>query len=148
MSTPTLDQTTADALIAVPKVRVNDEETHFPGAGGRLSLPLQSHDGRESFFLDIQRGRLDLRKGTYQNRARQIVLLVRLDFGGPPHRNPDGEEVPSPHLHIYREGYGDKWAVAVPSDAFPHLQDPWQTLQDFMQYCNIIDPPDIQRGIL
>lgn len=148
MSAPTLDQTTADALIAVPKVRANDKETHFPVAGGRLCLPLRSQDGRESFFLDIQRGRFDLRKGTYQNRARQIVLLVRLDFGGPPHRNPDGEEIPCPHLHIYREEYGDKWAVAVPSDVFPHLQDPWQILQDFMHYCNIIDPPDIQRGIL
>jgi len=54
----------------------------------------------------------------------------------------------SPHpICIYREGYGDKWAVEVPSDRFSHIEDPWQTLQDFMQYCNIVDPPDIQRGI-
>ncbi|WP_298670081.1 DUF6978 family protein [uncultured Methanofollis sp.] len=148
MSAIDLDQATADALIALPKVRANDEETHFPVAGGHLSLPLLSRDGRESFSLDIRRGRFDLRKGTYQNRARQIIVLVRLDFGGPPHRNPDGAEIPCPHLHIYREGYGDKWAVAVPSDAFPHLPDPWQTLQDFMHYCTILDPPNIQRGIL
>lgn len=148
MSAIDLDQEIADALISIPKVRANDEENYYPGEGGHLSLPLQSRNGRESFYLDIRRSRLDLRKGTYQNRARQIVVLVRLDFGGPPHKNPDGEEVPSPHLHIYREGYGDKWAFEVPSDAFPHIQDPWQTLQDFMHYCNITDPPDIQRGIL
>jgi hypothetical protein len=148
MSAIDLDQDIADALIAVQKVRVNDEVNHLPLGGERLSLPLQSRDGHESFYLDIRRGRFDLRKGTYQNRARQIVVLARLDFGGAPHRNPDGEEVPSPHLHIYREGYGDKWAVEVPSDAFPHIQDPWQTLQDFMRYCNITDPPDIQRGLL
>jgi hypothetical protein len=35
---------------------------------------------------------------------------MRLDLDGPPHRNPDDEEIPWPHLHVYREGYGDKWA--------------------------------------
>jgi hypothetical protein len=148
MNAVDLEQEIADALIAIPKVRANDEETYFPLGGEHLSLPLQSQDGRESFSLDIRRGRFDLRKATYQNRARQIVVLVRLDFGGPPHRNPDGEEISCPHLHIYKEGYGDKWAFEVPSDVFPQLQDLWQTLQDFMHYCNIIDPPDIQRGLL
>lgn len=147
MGFPSLDQETADALIAVPKVRTNDEASYCPGPGDRLSLPLLSSDGRESFLLDIRRGRMDLRKGTYQNRARQVVVLVRLDFGGAPHRNPDGEEVPSPHLHIYREGYGDKWAFEVPSDQFTEIQNLWQTLQDFMRYCNIVDPPNILRGI-
>ena len=78
----------------------------------------------------------------------QIYVLVRLDFGGAPHRNPDGKEILSPHLHIYREGFGDKWAFEIPTDKFSHIEDPWETLQDFMQYCNIIDPPNIQRGII
>lgn len=147
MSSIILDQATADALTAVSKVRANDEVSYYPGIGGRISLPLLSSDGRESFQLDIWRGRIDLRKGTYQNRARQVVVLVRLDFGGAPHRNPDGREVPSPHLHIYREGYGDKWAFEVPSDQFTEIHDPWQALQDFMRYCNIIVPPKIQKGI-
>jgi hypothetical protein len=147
MSDISLDQATADVLIAIPKVRANNDASRYPGAGGYLTLPLLSSDGRESFHLDIRRGSIDLLKVTYQNRARQVVTLVRLDFGGAPHRNPDGAEVSSPHLHIYREGYGDKWAVEVPSDRFSHIEDPWQTLQDFMQFCNIVDPPDIQRGI-
>lgn len=147
MSDISVDQATADALIATPKVRVNDEVSHYPGAGGYLTLPLLSSDGRESFHLDIRRGGIDLLKGTYQNRARQVVVLVRLDFGGAPHRNPDGREVPSPHLHIYREGYGDKWAFEVPRDRFSQIQDTWQTLQDFMRFCNVIDPPNIQKGI-
>jgi hypothetical protein len=32
---------------------------------------------------------------------------MRLDLDGPPHRNPDDQEIPCPHLHIYRAGYGD-----------------------------------------
>jgi hypothetical protein len=143
-----LDQATADALIALPKVRVNNDVSYYPGLGGYLSVPLLSEDGRESFHLDIRRSGIDLVKGTYQNRAMQVVVLVRLDFGGAPHRNPDDAEIPAPHLHIYREDYGDKWAIPAPQEQFPHLQDLWITLQDFMNYCNIVNPPLIQRGIV
>ena len=106
-----------------------------------------SENKRESFLLDVSRGRIDLAKGTYQNRARQTLVLVRLDFGGPPHRNPDGEEVGSPHLHVYREGYGAKWAAPVPADRFPSLGDLWATLDDFMRYCNVTKAPNIARGL-
>jgi hypothetical protein len=142
-----LTQAEADALIAMPKVKVNDDTCDYPGGGGSLIVPLASQDKREQFLLDISRARIDLQKGKYQNRARQIVVLVRLDFGGPPHRNPDDQEVSCPHLHLYREGFGDKWAVAVPADKFPNLGDLWQTLQDFMKYCNVVDPPAINRGL-
>ena len=76
-----------------------------------------------------------------------MAILARLDFGGATHRNPDGEEIGSPHLHLYREGFGDKWAFPVPSDSFADLEDPWRTLEDFMQFCNIIEPPVIRRGL-
>jgi hypothetical protein len=86
----TLTQSEADALIAVEKHKADEQSYDYPGLGGSISVPLVSPDKRESFILDISRGRIDLKKGTYQNRARQIVVLVRLDFGGAPHRNPDG----------------------------------------------------------
>jgi hypothetical protein len=119
----------------------------YPDFGGAISIPLVSADRREQFLLDVRRGRIDLTKGTYQNRGRQVVVLVRLDFGGAPHRNPDGEEVPPPHLHLYRERFGDKWAVAVPGDRFASIGDPWRTLEDFMRFCNIVEPPIIRRGL-
>ena len=140
-----LTQSEADALIALEKHRVDDRHWDYPGLGGSILVPLISVDRREQFVLDISRGRIDLSKGTYQNRARQVVVLVRLDFGGPPHRNPDGEEIGSPHLH--QEGYGDKWAFAVPADHFPNVADAWRTLDNFMRYCNIVEPPAIQRGL-
>jgi len=115
--------------------------------GGSICIPLIAADKREHFLLDISRSRIDLLKGKYQNRARQVVVLVRLDFGGAPHRNPDDEEIACPHLHVYREGYGDRWAVPIPMDSFPNVADLWQTLQDFMRYCNITQPPSIQRGL-
>lgn len=147
MTDHSLTQAEADGLIALPKHRVNDDPWMFPHLGGAASIPLVSGDRREHFLLDLRRGRIDLAKGTYQNRARQVVVLVRLDFGGPPHRNPDGVEIGSPHLHIYREGYGDKWAVPVPPAHFADLSDAWRTLSDFMTYCNIVEPPVIDRGL-
>lgn len=141
-----LTQVEADALIALAKRRVDDQQCDYPNAGGAITIPLVSTDGREPFFLDLSRSRIDLAKGTYQNRGRLVVVLVRLDFGGRPHRNPDGIHIASPHLHLYRAGYGDKWAFPVPSQDFADLTDAWRTLEDFMQFCNIVAPV-IQRGL-
>lgn len=147
MADANLTQAEADALTAMEKRRSDETEWQYPDLGGYVTIPLVSMDRRESFLLDLRRGRIDLTKGTYQNRGRQVVVLARLDFGGAPHRNPDGEEIRSPHLHLYREGFGDKWAVPVPCDRFPDPHDSWQTLQDFMRYCNIVEPPMIRRGL-
>ena len=142
-----LTQAEADVLIAMPKVKINNQVWDYPSFGGSISIPLTSTDKKENFILDVSRGQIDLLKGKYQNRGRQVVVLIRLDFGGAPHRNPDGTEIACPHLHLYREGFGDKWAIEVPRDRFQSLADLWQTLQDFMSYCNIIEPPIIERGL-
>lgn len=140
-----LTQPEADALIAMEKHRTDENHYSYPNQGGLISIPLQSPDKREQFILDVQRGRIDLVKVTHQNRARSVVVIVRLDLGGAPHRNPDGQEIPCPHLHIYREGFGDKWAMSPPPDKFSNTSDLWDTLQDFMNYCNITKPPIIDK---
>ncbi|MDE2180209.1 MAG: hypothetical protein KGJ40_05075 [candidate division NC10 bacterium] len=147
MADMNLTQAEADTLIAMEKHRVNEDRSDFPMGGQSLILPLQSADKREQFLLDVSRGRIDLLKVKMQNRGRQVVVLVRLDLGGAPHRNPDGEEMLPPHLHVYREGYGDKWAAPIPSDRFRSTGDLWVTLEDFMRFCNIIEPPHIERGL-
>ena len=147
MAEANLTQAEADALLALEKRRRDDTEWDFPSLSGAVTIPLVSIDQREPFFLDIRRARINLAKGTYQNRGRQVVVLARLDFGGAPHRNPDGKEIGSPHLHLYREGFGDKWGYPVPSDRFANLDDPWKTLEDFMRFCNIVEPPVIRRGL-
>jgi len=142
-----LTQTEADALIALPKYKEDDSIWKYPSLGGSVSIPLTSSDKRERFLLDVSHGQINLLKGKHQNRVRQRCLLVRLDFGGSPHRNPDGTEVPCPHLHLYREGYDDKWAIPAPKDTFSDTTNIWRTFQDFMRYCNVISPPQIQRGL-
>lgn len=143
-----LTQQEADALLAMKKHRVNELRTKFPDPGNKLSAELVSTDKRESFFLDINRSSVSLSKITYQNRARKIVVLARLDVDGAPHRNPDDAEIPCPHLHLYREGFGDKWAIAVPLTDFSNLADRGITLRDFLKFCNVVDPPYIDMSLL
>lgn len=141
-----LTQQEADALLAMNKHRQDDKQYIFSDITGSLRLPLRSEDGREEFSLDIYNGKIELTKYTYNTRARKTVILARLDLGGSPHRNPDGEEIPCPHLHLYREGFGDKWAIKMPP-LFGLTTNAWQSLQEFMTYCNITNRPDIQRGL-
>ena len=146
MADSDIAQAEADALLALEKRPVNAEEWKYPDFGGRVAIPLVSADQHERFFLDVRRSRVDLAKGTYQNRCRQTVILARLDFGGRPHRNPDGNRIGSPHLQLYREGYADKLAFLVPSERFADLTENWLMLEDFMLYCNIVDPPSFAGG--
>jgi len=148
MAEANLSQSEADALMSMEKRRADDRVYDFPDCGGIIAVPLISADRRESFLLDVSRGRIDLAKVKYQNRARQVVVLVRLDLAGAPHRNPDDSEISCPHLHIYREGFGHRWAFPVPADKFPNIGDCWETLSDFMRYCNITKRPEIRRSLL
>ena len=141
-----LTQDEAEALIAMEKQRVDDRTWLF-AARERCAIPLTSVDKRENFILDLNRYQIKITKATYQNRARQALILMRLDIDGPPHWNPDGEEIPCPHLHIYREGYGDKWAIPAPADRYPDTGDLWATFEAFMQHCNITVPPTFEVGL-
>jgi hypothetical protein len=112
----------------------------------KLAIPLYSRSLREEFTLDISRSTIKLSKNTFQNRTRVTIVLARLDIGGPPHRNPDDEELPGTHFHIYRHGWGDKWAYPLPEE-FTNPSDTTLTLDQFMDYCKIITKPIIDGGL-
>lgn len=87
MANVALTQIEADGLLVLEKHRVDDRVWSPPGRGGKISVPLASVDGRESFFL---------------------------------------------------------WAFPVPLDHFSNVSDATQTLQDFMDYCNVTRRPRMQ----
>ena len=62
------------------------------------------------------------------------MVLKRLDLNGAPHRNPHDQIIPCPHMHTYREGYGDKWAEPVSAGKF-------------ITECNVVQAPSIQTGL-
>lgn len=138
-------QADADALLRMEKIRADEQERPFPDLGGAIEVPLISRNQREAFSLDISRKRIALTT-KYQVRGRQVVVLARLDFGAP-HRNPDDTEVGVPHLHLYREGFHDKWAFQVPEGMLSNPADAWQCLLDFMRFCNVAEAPRITRGL-
>lgn len=147
MSLEPLTQFAADSLLAIEKRSENNERYNVPNLGGRLTIPVVSHDLKEKFFLDVSRGRIELRKATNQLRTQQVIILARVDINGPGHRNPDGQIVESPHIHVYREGFGDKWAYPLDGQIFSDTNNPQQVLLDFMRYCNIAVLPDLQWGL-
>jgi len=126
-----------------------------------LTIPIVSIDERESFLIDVNRkGRIRLTKCTYQERYRGIIILVRLDIDGQPHTNPEVSSVPlaylvpyngrtiqCAHLHLYVEGYMDRWAIPAPSEKCPRTEDICAILDDFFRYCNVIELPLVQRSL-
>jgi hypothetical protein len=141
-----LTQQEADSLLAMEKYYNGDTNFTYPSIGGDIRITLYSKDKSEEFSFDIWRSHIELQKNKLQNRTRRAIILARIDLGGPPHCNPDGEEIPYPHLHLYREDYADKWAIALPA-TFTNPLDSWQTMQEFMNYCNIIKKPNISREL-
>jgi hypothetical protein len=142
-----LTQAEADRYMALAK--------HFVRAPATISIPpgadetyeLADPNGRETFLLDVWRGTLRLTKLRFQNRVRTIVVLARLDVDGAPHTNPDGNRLPGTHLHLFKEGYDDKWAYLVDSKIFTTLSDPSTTFQEFCAFCKIESVPAVQ-GII
>ena len=130
------------------KFHLGDSEYDYPIVGGTIRIPLHSHDKKEEFSLDIRRSSIEMKKNTFQNRVKKTIVLLRLDIGGSPHRNPDGEELPCPHIHIFQEGFNDKWAYSVPNDKFSNLNCSSITLNEFMDLCNIVKKPFIKEDLL
>jgi hypothetical protein len=117
-----------------------------PGADDTYELA--GPNDRERFLLDVWRGTLRLSKLRFQNRVRTAVVLLRLDVDGAPHTNPDGRRLPGTHLHLFREGYDDRWAYLIDPAHFTLLSDPATTFQEFCIFCKIESPPPVQGVIV
>jgi hypothetical protein len=142
-----ITQGEADALIAMVKTFADTAVISIP-PGIDDTRGLIGADPNERFLLDIWRSTFRLSKVRHQTRSRQIIVLVRLDIDGAPHTNPDGERLTGTHLHLYREGYDDKWACAIDARLFPNLTDIQRCFVDFCAYCNIQSLPPFQGGFI
>ena len=142
----TLTDEEADYLIKVEKLCLETKEFKFPFNGGKVVIPLVSKDKKEEFLLDINRASIDINKNTFQNRVRKCIKLVRLDLGGAPHRNPDGKEIGTPHIHIYKNGYEDKFAYELP-EFFLTCKTIKDYFYKFLEYCNVTKKTNIEMGL-
>lgn len=140
-----LTQAEADNLIKLEKVCDSTVTYQLPFQGDSIEIPLTSTDGKEYFLLDVYRGRINIKKIKYQNRAHKSIILVRVDIGGSPHENPDGVIIPCPHIHIYREGFADKWAEQLngKNHGFTDLKDLFTVLDSFLDFINVTERPKL-----
>lgn len=141
-----LSKTKIEYLLDIEKYYLDSQSYKFPSLGGKLSIPLKSSDKNEDFILDITRSHINISKNTFQNRARKTIVLLRLDIDSAPHQNPNGEKLGGTHLHIYKEGYGDKFAYPLPDD-FKNCNGISDYLDKFMDYCHIIKKPIIEKEL-
>jgi len=72
-----------------------------------------------------------------------VVETVPLEFLAPY----NGLEIPCPHLHIYGEGFAAKWAIPAPADLIKSNADLYVVMESFLQYCNVQEMPNIERGL-
>ena len=144
-----LTQSEIDNLLVMIKELETKGLYTFPQPGNSEKINITSKDGKYKFIIDINRkGKIKASKCTYQERYRKDVILLRLDIDGPPHTNPDGKTLGSNHLHIFKEGFGDRWAYKLP-DSISDKKDLVKTLIDFLEYCKVqnIDEINFEEGI-
>lgn len=141
-----LEQGLADYLLNLPKHCEEKNLAEFPSTGGKVELDLFSNDRREKFILTISQKNVVLYY-TFQTRARNCYVLARLDYGAP-HLNPDGTRIGSSHRHIYREEYGDRYAIELPKEIFSKKENPTQTFQDFLSFCKVVGTLPFEYGFV
>lgn len=142
-----LTQAEADQFMQMAKHFVRPPAFITIPSGCDDTYEVTGSNDRERFLLDVWRGRLRLTKLRFQNRVQTVVVLVRLDIDGAPHTNPDGARLSGTHLHLFREGYDDRWAYPVDLRIFSVPDDPARTFHEFCTYCKIESPPPVQGVI-
>ncbi len=152
-----LSQAEADVLLQMPKEFVDAAPLEFSNSQpSRYERELRSVDRRESFLFDFERGNRNRARLKYQTRGRKVLILARLDLGGPAHRNPPnsphlpGVRLACPHFHRYIEGFEDKVAynpADVPGLVIRDLTNGVFCLEDFLRYCVVQAVPNIQLTV-
>lgn len=98
---------------------------------------------KEIFMLDFYRGSFELLKYTLNKRYRQTTIMLRYDNGGR-HTNPDGVTFDGRHVHLYREGYNDKFAFPVSEIGVTNTDSMDIVFNKIMHFCNVKSFPTIE----
>lgn len=134
-----LEQWEADRLLKLPKTYSLSLVVDL-GPGVDDDHQVESSDGTEFFVLDVRVSRRNPRKARFQLRYRREIVLARLCMSVP-HSNPDGVLLGFPHLHLYKEDHGAKWAEQIDLQA-----DAATGLEFFCEKINL-PSPNIQGGL-
>jgi len=135
-----LDQKEFEHLIKLKKQFKENDQLILDLTWSRDIISIESKD---TFILDYYKGRIEIKKFTYNKRFKKVITLLRFDSFGR-HTNPDGKMFDGPHIHIYREEYGSKFAVPVKEIGIDENNfDKEKVLKKILKYCNVVDCPTI-----
>ena len=125
-------------VLAARKIKATETDFHLTSSLLKpVSVPLIAPAliapaiAGEAFSLDVTQKRIVLKLKCQLRSTTHSAILAWLDFASP-HRNPDGTTVGVPYLHVYREGYGDRFAYEVAPAILRNPDDPLQVLLDFL----------------
>ncbi|MEC0310139.1 hypothetical protein P4H67_25630 [Paenibacillus lautus] len=138
-----LNQNEVNELLSMLKSLRNNNRVTFPTSGESIALEAESNSTNDKFLIDINRkGQITFRC-TYQTRFKKSNILLRLDLQGPAHTNPDMTKIPVPHLHIWREGFEDRWAYPLGDHIDTDPENLVNVLIAFLEYNNFTEVPSI-----
>ena len=140
----TLTQSEYDYIMSQDKVFDDPDTTIRLGpAPIQWTRQINSSVNKEIYLLDFYRGSFELTKYTINKRYRQTITLLRYDNGGR-HTNPDGEIFEGAHVHLYREGFNDKFAFPVSKIGIDATDAMESVFHKIMYFCKINRVPDIE----
>lgn len=145
-----LTDTEVQRLIRLSKKFADTTEVTVPPSGAfEHSSELVAVEEREAFLLDVSRHAIRITRCKSQTRYARNIILLRVELDGPPHVNPDGTDVGPSHVHVYKEGYDDRWAY--PLSNYPEFLQ-CSTLVDlvrsFCRYCGVVSVIPYQEGVI
>ncbi|MDD4095302.1 MAG: hypothetical protein PHP22_03555 [Oscillospiraceae bacterium] len=129
-----MTQDEADRLMGLNKII--DKTIQFPPQNKMAVYEASAIQGPEEFEVRVNRkGRLELFRCTFQESFLKKTILVRVDLDeDKPHLNPDREKIVGPHIHLYREGYDDRWAFLI-NDHIPQISMDSNLIDNFKHFC-------------
>lgn len=135
-----------EIILGYKKKFKTDDLIYLYGAS-QWERGIVSIESNDTFILSYHHGIINFEKYTFNNRHPAIVLL-RFDSMGT-HTNPDeeGKIFRGPHVHIYREGFGDKIAFPVSEIGLDKNNLKREVvLPVFLGYCNVQNYPRMQSS--
>ena len=113
---------------------------------------ISKYDENEKFVLIINRkGNKNLKNLSFLINSRTHgKRMVRLDMNGAPHDNPDGELIPTPHIHIHDEKHLDG-RIAIPLENVTDkelIDELYESMLFFLDYKSIeVDGINFVQGL-
>jgi hypothetical protein len=104
---------------------------------------VNSLSSKDIFLIDFRRGSIEISKYTVNKRYRQTIIMLRYDNGGR-HTNPDGTKFEGAHVHLYKEGFDDKFAYPISTVGIEETDSIETVFTKIMYFCNISKFPTIE----